>query len=116
MTVGMSQAKNIGHSEGEAENPNGVSALLDFRRRRGSDLRAGLDPWESVSFYALPVGEGGPQDRVRDRTEDMRRTGVSRTLIRLLRRHLPPRGRLTGTASLPPLLGDADCRGPGPSQ
>ena len=34
--------------------------------------------------------------RVRDRTTEERRTGFSRTLIRLLRRHLPPRGRLTG--------------------
>ena len=36
MTVEICQAKNIGHSEGPAETPNGVSALLDFRRRRGS--------------------------------------------------------------------------------
>ena len=43
---------------------------------------------------ALPVGEGGPTGRVRDRTVDMRRISFSRALIRLLRRHLPPRGRL----------------------
>ena len=36
MTVEGCRVENIGHSEGIAETPNGVSALLDFRRRRGS--------------------------------------------------------------------------------
>ena len=67
MTVEGCQVENIGHSEGEAETPNGVSALLNFRRRRGSDLHAGLDPWESVPLsircrvfgpFPRPEGDG----------------------------------------------------------
>ena len=56
MTVEGCQVEKIGHSEGEAETPNGVSALLNFRRRRGSDLLAGLDPWESAPFLPSPWG------------------------------------------------------------
>ena len=52
-----------------------------------------------------PWGRVARQGRVRDRTVDMRRIGFSRALIRLLRRHLPPRGRLM-VPSLPPLSGE----------
>ena len=54
-------------------------------------------------FLPSPWGRVARKGRVRDRTEDMHRIGFSRTLIRLLRRHLPPRGRLAGESIKGPL-------------
>ena len=54
-------------------------------------------------FLPSPWGRVARMGRVRDRTEDMRPIGFSRTLIRLLRRHLPPRGRLMGRFFASPL-------------